>query len=306
MDHQDENSSRPETPMEDAKREMSPSPLADAMEQALDDMTEETYDPEVLRAYLEALERAAPVPPHAGARDSSRALDDWLQRQREQLRPERQVDAGKPARRKSVLRVGLAAALLTACLFGAMVAAQAAGIDVFGAVARWTEEAFSFGNIPPQSGQDPAAARSEQSGVRELSLTEKAAELSEEAEEMRVILEEDGQPFYFPQIPETFDLASSQLFVDSRTQEATFVVMYEYQDQYIGFQIIQYNSRPPGTVHEKDDTQVQEYEINGITHYIMHNNGNVSAAWMPNHRVEYSLWTNTEDLDLKELLQSLY
>ena len=184
MDHQDENSSRPETPMEDAKREMSPAQLADAMEQALDDMTEETYDPGVLRAYLEALERAAPVPPHAGARDSSRALDDWLQRQREQLRPERRVDAGKSARRKSVLWVGLAAALLTACLFGAMVAAQAAGIDVFGAVARWTEEAFSFGNIPPQSGQDPAAARSEQSGVRELSLAEKATELSEEVQSL--------------------------------------------------------------------------------------------------------------------------
>ena len=83
-----------------------------------------------------------------------------------------------------MLWVGLAAALLTACLFGAMVAAQAAGIGVFGAVARWTEEAFSFGNIPPQSGQDPAAARSEQSGVRELSLAEKATELSEEVQSL--------------------------------------------------------------------------------------------------------------------------
>ena len=184
MGYPDEANRRPEMPRETELDAMSPSRLADAMERALDDMTEETYDPAALRACLEALERAAPVPPHAGARDSSRALDDWLQRQREQLRPERQVDAGKPARRKSVLRVGLAAALLTACLFGAMVAAQAAGIDVFGAVARWTEEAFSFGNIPPQSGQDPAAARSEQSGVRELSLTEKAAELSEEVQSL--------------------------------------------------------------------------------------------------------------------------
>lgn len=90
-----------------------------------------------------------------------------------------------------------------------------------------------------------------------------------------------------------------------RTQEATFIVMYERQDQYIGFQIIQYNSRPPATVHEKDDTPVQEYEINGIKHYILSNNGTVSAAWMQNN-VEYSLWTNSNDIDMESLLQTLY
>ena len=184
MDHQDENSSRPETPMEDAKREMSPAQLVDAMEQALDDMTEETYDPEVLRAYLEALERAAPVPPHAGAQDAARRVEDWIQQQGAPEEPERKPGGQSPARRRGLLRGGLAAALVTVCLFGAVAAAQAAGWNVFGAVARWTAETFSFGNIPPQSGQDPAAARSEQSGVRELSLAEKATELSEEVQSL--------------------------------------------------------------------------------------------------------------------------
>ena len=285
---------------------MSPSELAEAMEQALDDMTEETYDPEVIQPYLDALERKTPVPPHPGAEESYHALKKKIKSFNEDPFAEQQARKKRTVRLRSMLRVGLVAALLTACLFGAMVAAQAAGVDVFGAVARWTEEVFSFGNIPAQSGPGTTTTTlsSEQPDLQE-PLSEKAAEIPEEAEEMQAILEEDGQVLYFPQIPKNFNLASSQLFVDPRTQEATFIVMYERQDQYIGFQIIQYNSRPPATVHEKDGTPVQEYEINGIKHYILSNNGAVSAAWMQNN-VEYSLWTNSNDIDMESLLQTLY
>ena len=285
---------------------MSPSELAEAMEQALDDMTEETYDPEAIQAYLDALERKTPVPPHPGAEESYHALKKKIKSFNEDPFAEQQARKKRTVRLRSMLRVGLVAALLTACLFGAMVAAQAAGVDVFGAVARWTVEVFSFGNIPAQSGPSTTTTTlsSEQPDLQE-PLSEKAAEIPEEAEEMQAILEEDGQVLYFPQIPKNFNLASSQLFVDPRTQEATFIVMYERQDQYIGFQIIQYNSRPPATVHEKDGTPVQEYEINGIKHYILSNNGAVSAAWMQNN-VEYSLWTNSNDIDMESLLQTLY
>ena len=285
---------------------MSPSELAEAMEQALDDMTEETYDPEVIQAYLDALERKTPVPPHPGAEESYHALKKKIKSFNEDPFAEQQARKKRTVRLRSMLRVGLVAALLTACLFGAMVAAQAAGVDVFGAVARWTEEDFRSVNLPAQCGPGTTTTTlsSEQPDLQE-PLSEKAAEIPEEAEEMQAILEEDGQVLYFPQIPKNFNLASSQLFVDPRTQEATFIVMYERQDQYIGFQIIQYNSRPPATVHEKDGTPVQEYEINGIKHYILSNNGAVSAAWMQNN-VEYSLWTNSNDIDMESLLQTLY
>lgn len=194
---------------------MSPSELAEAMEQALDDMTEETYDPEVIQAYLDALERKTPVPPHPGAEESYHALKKKIKSFNEDPFAEQQARKKRTVRLRSMLRVGLVAALLTACLFGAMVAAQAAGVDVFGAVARWTEEVFSFGNIPAQSGPSTTTTTlsSEQPDLQE-PLSEKAAEIPEEAEEMQAILEEDGQVLYFPQIPKNFNLASSQLFVD--------------------------------------------------------------------------------------------
>lgn len=47
-------------------------------------------------------------------------------------------------RRTGLRRVAILVALLAGCLFGGMVAAQAAGVDVFGAVARWTDEVFQF------------------------------------------------------------------------------------------------------------------------------------------------------------------
>lgn len=42
--------------------QMSPAELEEEMERALDAMTEETYDPAVISAYLEAMDRKAPMP----------------------------------------------------------------------------------------------------------------------------------------------------------------------------------------------------------------------------------------------------
>lgn len=43
---------------------------------------------------------------------------------------------------------GLAAALAIVFVFGGMITAQAAGVDVFGAMARWTEKIFRPGDLP--------------------------------------------------------------------------------------------------------------------------------------------------------------
>lgn len=77
-----------------------------------------------------------------------------------------QVDASSERRSKfrwprarGVRRVAILVALLTACLFGGMVAAQAAGMDVFGAVARWTDEVFQF--VPASEGSQRVGSSAE-------------------------------------------------------------------------------------------------------------------------------------------------
>ena len=290
MGYPDEANRRPEMPRETELDAMSPSRLADAMERALDDMTEETYDPAALRACLEALERAAPVPPHAGAQDAARRVEDWIQQQGAPEEPERKPGGQSPARRRGLLRGGLAAALVTVCLFGAA-AAQAAGWNVFGAVARWTAETFSFGKLPEEREEPPAPSVP-------------TSELPPEYDEMRAILEEDGQILYFPQIPSEFELSYSDLYIDPRTGEADLAVEYRNGETYIAFGVIQHQ-RPPTGVYEKTDDPVERYELYGITHYIFSNSANITAVWLSGS-LEYSIWTNDMSYDLKALIRSMY
>ena len=61
------------------------------------------------------------------------------------------VSASRHYRLRRVFRACITVAATVALLFTILVGAQASGIDVFGALARWTESTFSFG--PIQSGQ---------------------------------------------------------------------------------------------------------------------------------------------------------
>lgn len=264
---------------------MSPSQLADALERALDDMTEETYDEEVIQRYLDALEQKTPVPPHPGA---EQAYDD-LARTVKTFRTDSPGEDRKKGRRlrlRKVLRWSLTAALITVCLLGGMMMVQAAGWDLFGAMARWTEDVFSFGEISDQETS--------------------AVQPPEEWEEMRTILEAEGQTLYFPQIPDGFELTYSDLYVDSSTGNADFAVEYQDNDNgvYIAYRAVQHYD-PPTTVYEKDETSVEQYGINGVIHYIFSNNGNIVVTWLSDY-IEYSIGTNSTSLDVKELIRSMY
>lgn len=122
---------------------MSASELADAMEQAVDAMTEETYDPAVIDAYLEALDGKIPVPDDLNTKAS---YSDFLTR----LQPLAAAEEPRSRylkRGRKLFRTFLVAALISACLLGSMAIAQAAGINVLGAIAHWTDSVFGFGSL---------------------------------------------------------------------------------------------------------------------------------------------------------------
>ena len=126
---------------------LSPEELAAAMEQMLDDMTEEDYDPELLNAYLDALDEKAPMPEVPDAEASFARFRKKLL----SIVPEQQNTA--PAHRvrgRSLRRVVVTVAATVALLFALMVGAQAAGLDVFGNLAKWTDDLFWFLPSPGQ------------------------------------------------------------------------------------------------------------------------------------------------------------
>lgn len=89
---------------------MSVSELADAMEEAIDLMTEEDYDPAIIDAYLEAMDRKYPVP---GDLITQTSYNDFTEKVQSLVsvrtsRPQHQF----PKRFRHMLRASLAAALI--------------------------------------------------------------------------------------------------------------------------------------------------------------------------------------------------
>ncbi len=265
---------------------MTASELADAMEEALDFMTDETYDPDVVSAYLDALERRVPVPEHPGAEAAYKSFQQKLK----EVSSEPNVP-GRASRRRNVWRVGLVAALMVSLLFGAMLAAQAFGFNVFGALARWTDEEFSFGEI-----KDTYFVSS-----KELS---KKTEIPEEYKPVKKELEKRGLPLRFPKIPEGFEVIESLLYIDPATNNVEFTIAYMRGDDFISFDMTQ-NEGESKKIYEKDSRDVETYEYDGTVHYLFHNNKNIVAAWKTEN-MEYSISANTSSIDLKQLIRSFY
>lgn len=107
--------------------------LEAALALALDSMTEETYDGDVISRYLDALERKAPMPP---VPDVDASYSAFLQKM-QAFTPERRTRN----RWKRPGRVLLAAILAVIAVFGSLFTAQALGADVFG---NWHSGQTSF------------------------------------------------------------------------------------------------------------------------------------------------------------------
>ena len=127
--------------------QLSPEDLAQAMEQALDGMTEDTYDQAVLDAYLDALDAQAPMPEMPDVDTSYQQFQAMLSGA---VSPQEHPHTRRGGK---VLRMTLRVFLAAAFLFGCLVAAQAAGFNILGAVISWTDDTFlmELPTTPPTS-----------------------------------------------------------------------------------------------------------------------------------------------------------
>ena len=109
-------------------------------------MTDQTYDEDLVDAYLEALDEKAPLPKQFDVESSWNQFrskhsilfdaDDILPN------PKHSRSFSHKFRFRKAIPQLVAAAAIVGVL--GMFGAQAAGIDVFGALGRWTEETFHF------------------------------------------------------------------------------------------------------------------------------------------------------------------
>lgn len=172
------------------------------------------------------------------------------------------------SRSSAVFRKVLPIAAAIAVVFMSMIAAQAAGVDVFGSLARWTEETFHFNggdNTPAADGTRPQV--------------EDETYLAIQAEVDKLGIDVPVVPTWFPDGYELQEIQSSNpditewkgvdcLFRNENSQTLRFRIT-KYEDDYDISSI----------VFEKDGQQVTEYIGGDKLFYIMSNNSRKTATW---------------------------
>lgn len=253
---------------------MTTAELTEGLEALCETMSEENYNGVLVGAYLDALDRKAPVPDAPSAEESHAAF----LRRIGGLSGEGGVRGRSRRASRRLFRGGLVAAVLVVCLFSGMVAAQAAGVDVFGAIARWTGSLFSFGG--PQAGYaTPAPSAAPQ------------PELTEEYLESLL-----------PVVPEGFEVEERNLYIDSTA--AYCFAKFSNASYYIGFSA-EFGSSQIPILYEKDERDVIKITLNNTEYYIFDNNGLATAVWRVNG-LECGIFSNLEKETIIEILINSY
>lgn len=178
-------------------------------------------------------------------------------------------------------RVGLVAAVVAA-IFGLMITVQAAGVDVFGAIARWTEETFHF-NV---SGADGNTA-----WFSDYQEELDAAGLSEE---------------YLPTwVPEGYEVTDLQIQEINKSKD--IYILYSGENGTAFDLLISiYNEAEAMEQHifEKDDTPVQTIQVGIKTVYLFENLG-VQNAVCQDQNVIYSLLGDLSQNLIEDIFASI-
>ena len=254
---------------------MSAAALARALEDAFDAMTEENYDDARIRAYLDALDRAAPL---GELPDREAELARFWRGVARAIPPQYAPARPRPRR---LVRAGLAAAMAAVLLLGGMVAAQAAGVDVFGAMARWTRDTFQF-TLREEGGADW--------------LLDWQEELSAER------VSQDALPTW---IPEGYRMEKLQ--IDELKGRSNAYALYWGEDGTrfdILISVVEDLESLEYHIFEKDDTPVRTVQMGDKTVYLFENLGDVIAVWQKGNMI-YSLCGELPQETILKILSSV-
>ena len=186
----------------------------------------------------------------------------------------------KSRKRTSVWRIGVIAAAMVVLLCG-----TAFGWNLFQVIADWTEDVLYF-----ITGQDKAPSRR----------TEVFNLLNNHVKQYTNI---PAVPLWAPEGTQEFGTLS----VNERDNRCLIGMGYITAERRFSIQIIVYTALPDPqfSVYQKDATICEEYVVDGITHYIIGNNENLSAMWI-NGSVEGYIQGNLTVEELQMMINSIY
>lgn len=271
---------------------MSAVELAEEMERVWGEMDEDSYDGELIDAYLDALDRKAPMPDHP---DAKAAYESFLKLTGGE--PQKQV---KRRSYKGILRVALVAVVAIAAVFAAMITVQAAGVDVFGSIARWTKETFSFGKNIFEDMSDVPKGNGERDSIDVDKIdTDDISDFQKALNSYGIT--EIKEPSW---IPEGYVLR--KVTVTDQREFGFFSINASYKNddgEKIDISLSQSENVFPGQV-QNDSDYVDTFEVGGITMYLVENESNFTLTWKYEN-YEFQICGNHQN-ELTRIAQSMF
>jgi hypothetical protein len=182
---------------------------------------------------------------------------------------------------RSLFRAGFVAAIVAVMLIAGTVTAYAFGYDLWGAVATWTKDVFSFA----VDDEEPTSAVSPNNELYELHLAILDAGITQEV-----------APTWLPEDYKAKDL-------DVSIEPFKLFAAFSKDNGSVIIQIRDIDSS--NSTFEKDAGDVEEYIVNGITHYIISNNNQPQAVWV-NADLECSISGDISKSEMQRMIQSIY
>lgn len=210
----------------------------------------------------------------------------------------RHVPRKRVIRLRQAGRTILAAAAAVICALAIMVTAQAAGVDVFGAMARWTEDVFSFGPVAPDSqvSEDPAR---ETAGPETDAPNAGFTSLQEAFDAYGMT--EVHEPGW---LPEGYAQDGVDVLAVGDPFLRSFEVSYTDGKGRVGINIMSHNGTPATQV-QKIGGPVESVEKNGIVFYHVENSVGRTIAWYSD-QYEYYLSGDVGDDILWKVVESMF
>ena len=202
------------------------------------------------------------------------------------------VPPKRVVRFKRVWRTALVAAIAIACMFAILVTAQAAGIDVFGAMARWTQDVFSFGQIVPNSQVSDNLAQETETPDAEFASLQEALDAYG--------MTEVHEPSW---LPEGYALEELDATCLDDPFLRSFSASYTDGEGRVSISIMSYEGEPITQV-QKTDSPVESMEKSGTMFYYVENSVGHTIAWYPD-QYEYYLSGDAGDDILWKIMDSM-
>jgi hypothetical protein len=263
--------------------------LYDELAALNDQVADGDIDLDLIDAYLDAINTKETLPFNSLDPEESFAI---FSEKHALLFDENTTTAPKASRRIHSLPRKIAVAILAAVL-GCSAIASASGFDIFGAVAQWTKDFFSFGSSA--SIADVSDKHSPQD------LNTEYASIQEALDELAI--NEEIVPHWLPGGFKLNDIETS-IMQNSTKIRATF----ECDDG----RNFRFTIRHFATVEdalkanvEKTEENVEAYTVNNIPHYILSNTQNQKATWLNNSTLAIISGDLSEE-EIKTMIDSIY